>query len=80
MREQSSTNNGAKKNSRRKIQAARVLGGNWRTEKKLWASGRTGLAIEEEADAVFSNLPSSVLSRLAELSSLTRALLLASSP
>lgn len=39
MRERSSTNNGAKKNSRRKIQAARVLGGNWRTEKKLWALG-----------------------------------------
>lgn len=41
MRERSSTNNGAKKNSRRKIQAARVLGGNWRTEKKLWALGES---------------------------------------
>lgn len=53
-----STSNSTNKNSRRKIQAERASGGNWRTEKgRRWALGvgkRTGLATEAEADSVIA--------------------------
>lgn len=55
MKEGNSTNNGAKKNSRRKIQAERALGGNWRTEEEDLGVGKmTGVATEAEADSVIA--------------------------